>query len=164
MRLLLLTAVLAWAEDEQAVQLSVQVHGAPPGTEFLASTTWLGEDRTVVLTDDGAVVGDLVGDGVYSARWSGAAVRVLPVRLTARSSTGSLMTIGVYNEVLGLGETDLAYAVEMGSPQSVRRVALTGSSRAAEVSDLVRVGAGVGWAGLVLAYVAWLVGRTPARP
>ncbi len=164
MGLLLLIAALARAEDQQAVQLSVQVRGAPAGTELLASTTWLGEDRTVVLTDDGSVAGDLVGDGVFSGHWSGATVRVLPVRLSVRSSTGSLTTIGVYNEVLGSGETDLAYAVELGTPQSARRVALAGSSRAAEVSDLVRVSAGVGWAGLVLAYVAWLVGRTPARP
>ncbi|MSQ00293.1 MAG: hypothetical protein EXR71_00185 [Myxococcales bacterium] len=163
MRLLLLTASLARADDELAVQLAVQVRGAPAGTELWASTTWLGEDRTLRLTDDGSVAGDLVGDDVYAGHWSGSAVRVLPVRLTARSSTGAVTTLGVFNEVLGIGETELAYAVEMGTPHSVRRVALGGSSRAAEVSDLVRVSAGIGWAGVVLAYVAWLVGRTPAR-
>ena len=162
---LLLTSAVVYAGSGGAVLVQVQIAEVPAGAQPVAMTTWLGEDRTLVLVDDGSVTGDKAGDKVYIGRWEGEVVRILPVRLGLRASTGETTTLAAFNEALGMGEHDLAYTVAAGtapgSPPVVRRVAAAWSSRSAEAADLARVGAAIGWTALVLGYVAWLVGRAP---
>lgn len=155
-----LLASLAVADEAVTVQVAVQLSGAEAGTVPWVATTWLGEDRRLALRDDGSAPGDAPGDGVYVGEWSGAPVRVLPVRV-GYDAGGASTTAALYNEVLGDGPVELSYALALGDEPSVRRVARAGSMRAAEVSDLVRVAAALGWTGLVLGWVAWLVGRSP---
>ncbi len=156
----LLWASLAHASAAQAVEVQVLLRDAPRGTAPLVATTWLGEERTLTLVDDGSVPGDKPGDEVYVGRWTGEPVRVLPVRILLTSASGA-QTVAAFNEVLDDGENDLSYVVELGDPVSVRRVASAWSQRSAEVAELARTGASIGWAALVLGYVAWLVGRSP---
>lgn len=158
---ILLAAMLAHAGETTSVTVQLQLLSFPAGAQPVALTTWLGEDRTMQLVDDGSITMDKAGDGVFVGRWTGDDVRVLPVRLGLRSSTGTVTTLGAFNEVVGAGENDFAYAVSSETPPTVRRVAAAWSSRSAEAADLARVGAAIGWAGLVLGYVAWLVGRSP---
>lgn len=157
----LLWAALAHAADPQGVSFQVLLRGGAAGATPVVQTTWLGEERTLTLTDDGASPGDKAGDNVFVGRWSGDPVRVLPVRLSVTTTAGST-ELASFNEVLGEGDNDLAYDVELGASPSVRRVAAAWSSRSAEVAELARTGASIGWAALVLGYVAWLVGRSPA--
>lgn len=159
--MILLAATLAHAGGATSVTLQLQVKDVPAGAQPVGMTTWLGEDRTLALVDDGSITGDKAGDGVFVGRWTGDEVRLLPVRLGLRSSTGEISTLGAFNEVVGTGENDLSYTVSSTTPPTVRRVAAAWSSRSAEASDLARVGAAIGWTGLVLGYVAWLVGRSP---
>lgn len=158
---ILLGAMLAHAGETTSVTVQLQLTNFPAGMQPVAMTTWLGEDRSLPLVDDGSITMDKAGDGVFVGRWSGDDVRLLPVRLGLRSAAGTVTTLGAFNEVVGEGENDLAYAVSSETPPTVRRVATAWSSRSAEAADLARVGAAIGWTGLVLAYVAWLVGRSP---
>lgn len=157
----MLAAALAHAGESTSVNVQLQLKNFPAGAQPVALTTWLGEDRTLALVDDGSVTMDKAGDGVFVGRWTGDDVRLLPIRLGLRSSTGTVTTLGAFNEVVGTGENDFAYAVSSATPPAVRRVASAWSSRSAEAADLARVGAAIGWTALVLGYVAWLVGRSP---
>lgn len=162
---IILATAVVHAGSGATVRVQVQFPEVPAGAQPVAMTTWLGEDRTLVLVDDGSVSGDKAGDKVFVGGWEGDVVRVLPVRLGLRASTGETATLAAFNEALGEGETDLSYAVAPphapGSAPVVRRVAAAWSSRSAEAADLARVGAAIGWTALVLGYVAWLVGRAP---
>jgi hypothetical protein len=157
----LLWASLAHAADAQSVRVQVLLRDAPAAATPYVTTTWLGAARSFPLSDDGSEPGDKAGDHVYVGHLSGAVVRVLPVAIGVTTADGP-ETLAAFNEVLGEGDNDLAYEVTLGSTGSVRRVAAAWSSRSAEVAELARTGASIGWAALVLGYVAWLVGRSPA--
>jgi len=160
---LLLCASIA-AASSQSVHIVVQLDPSLIGSTVRVSTTWLGEDRAMDLVDTGPGSGGDPADGLYVGDWSGAPVRVLPVRLTLQAPDGTLTPIALYNEALDAEAHELAYAVRGGDTPSVRRVATAGSSRAAEIADLSSTAAALGWTGLVLGWVAWLVGRSvPAR-
>ncbi len=160
---LLLCASIA-AASSQSVHIVVQLDASLIGSKVRVSTTWLGEDRAMDLVDTGPGSGGDPEDGLYVGDWSGAPVRVLPVRLTLQAPDGTLTPIALYNEALDAETHELAYAIAGGDTPSVRRVATAGSSRAAEIADLSSTAAALGWTGLVLGWVAWLVGRSvPAR-
>lgn len=159
---LVLFVASAVAGDPVTVRIRVHAPDVPATGRLVARTTWLGEDLAIRLTDDGTTRGDRPNDGVYVGWTSGDTVRVLPLELVLESADGTPTSLAGFNEPLDDGANDLAYAVTFAPQLSVRRVAAAWSSRTAETADLAVAGASLGWTGLVLAYVGWLVAR-PVR-
>lgn len=148
--------LVAGLSAAQTVQVAVVARGAPAGAVFYAETTWLGDDRTTRMLDDGSVVGDLAGDGVDVAVWSGDPVRVLPVWIAVELPGGSMQTIGGFEEEVN-DDDRLVYAVTWDPTPSLRRVPAALTVRGAEVAEAASTAAALGWTGLVFGYVAWLV-------
>ncbi len=165
--LVALLAIAASSAGAGALQkVRVEVVGGVEGesVRIYADTTWLGEDRSLALTDDGSTPGDTPHDGVVSGEWTGAPVRVLPIRLTyapsgADGEEETRVDIAAFLEPVDVSEDRLVYAIDWGAPPTARRVAAALPPRAMNVADTAGVAAALGWTGLVLAYVAWLVRR-----
>lgn len=145
----------------QTVRIEVVARDLPEGVRLVAETTWLGEDRTSSLVDDGTAPLDRPGDGVYVTSWSGDPVRILPVWIVAVDADGE-RTLAGFDEVIAAEDDRLVYALSWTTPPQVRRVAAALPARAMEVADTAVIAASLGWCGLVMAAVAWLA-RRPAE-
>lgn len=141
----------------QTVRIEVVVGDARPDARVLVETTWMGEDRSLELRDDGALAGDQPADGVLVGELSGEAVRVLPVRVIVDGD--ERVEAGAWFEPLAADHDRLVYAIEWTTPPRARRVAAAVPPRAMTAADTAGTAAAIGWAGLVLAYVGWLVGK-----
>ncbi|MCB9761482.1 MAG: hypothetical protein H6739_16685 [Alphaproteobacteria bacterium] len=156
---LLLATALA---DE--VRIEIATAQANPEVRLEVRTTWLGEDRTLVLRDDGSSPGDVPADGLYVGAWTGDPVRVLPIRILATG--GALSEAEVYAglERIHQPADRLAYALAFGDNPRAQRVVAPYLVRTLDARESSWVTASLGWAGLLFLYVVWLVGRAfPAR-
>lgn len=131
-----------------------EVFDPTPDARIEVGVTWLGEERTLVLTDDGSTPGDAPGDGVRVGSTAGDAVRLLPVRVRV---DGAQVWDGL--EPLVLGENRVAFTIERSPAPWARRVVTAASSQAGEANRMAGRAAALGWMALVLGFVAWL-----ARP
>lgn len=157
-----LLAVAAWAAPPQVVRLEVASAWRLSAVEV--ETVWLGEARTLALTDDGRVDGDLPGDGVWVGEWTGEAVRLLPVRVYVTGAEGARVEVSGSVEPLAFPHDRLVWVLEQnGDTLTARRAAAALPSRPLEVAETAFAAAGFGWAGLLLLYVGWLVRRLPPR-
>jgi hypothetical protein len=139
----------------QAVR--VEVVAGRPDARIGVETTWMGEDRALALKDDGSTPGDLPGDGIFVGEWTGEAVRVLPVRLTVGDAE-----VAAFYEPLAAERDRLVYAVDWTTPPRARRVAAALPPKTLDAANAAAAAAGIGWVGLVMAYVGWLVKRSGA--
>ncbi len=159
------SALAASPETAQTVRLEVATARGFPGLHIEASTTWLGEERTTVLLDDGSQPGDVPGDGLFVSTWSGAPVRVLPVRLTVSSDAHPPFEAYGGLERIVQPADRLAWALDIDETPTARRVAAPLLARPMEARELSGVAASLGWACLAFLYVVWLIGRgdSPSR-
>ncbi len=167
--------------DPTEQQLLLQVHtlAAPPSLVVEAESTWLGEELRTPLLDDGLSPDEVAGDGVFTALWVGAPVRMLPVRLLVSSAVEEVqqpevgapipqvqaeVPVEAYAgiEVLSLDDRSLAWSLELDDPPRARRVPVPRSSRQVAFLEMGQVGASVLWAAFVMAVVVGLVRRFDA--
>ena len=151
-------ALLLAAAPPQALRVTVASATAGPGVTIEVRTTWLGEPRTMVLTDDGSQPGDTPADGVYAGEWTGDAVRILPITLVQRGDSGEVILYDGLERVYQPADT-LSFSLTADDPPRAERVVAPYVARRVEARETARVAASVGWAILVFVYAAWLVGR-----
>lgn len=158
-------ALLVAAESSQEVRLEVVAGCRPQGLEIEAETQWLGEARALTLRDDGSVAGDRAGDGVYAGVWTGNTVRTLPLRLYVTTDDVARTEVSASAEHVAMGSDRLVWALDCDPVLRARRVALALPGRLVDMAESTGLGATLGWFGLVLTYVAWLVQprREPPR-
>jgi len=149
---------------DQKVRLEVATLGTFPGLSVEAHTTWLGEERTLTLRDDGVIPGDVPGDGLFVGTWRGAPVRVLPVTLVVGSEVHAPFEAYAGLERITQPQDRLSWALDLDETPTARRVAAPLLARPMEARELSGVAASLGWMCLALLYVAWLVGRTRSDP
>lgn len=165
---------------EQSLLLEVHTLSAPPDLEVLAECTWLGEERRTPLRDDGLPPDAVAGDGIFTAAWTGAPVRMLPVRLLVTRAAEAppepevgaapvlveAVPVEAYAgiEVLSLDDAGLAWSLELDAPPRARRVPVAASSREVAFLEAAQVGASLLWALLVVVIVLALVRRHEASP
>ena len=124
-------AMLSWGSiaAAQTVRLEVASAWSPRGLHLYAETTWLGEDRTVELTNDGTAPGDRAGDNVWTATWEGEPVRMLPIRILAEADGFERREIGAGMEVVSVDDDRLGWVVEDSATPRARRSALAWPGR-----------------------------------
>lgn len=149
--------------SEQRVFIEVAAAWQPAGLRLEVETVWLGQERLLVLSDDGSVPGDHPGDGVYSGLLMGAPARILPVHLFVTAQGLPRTEIAAVDAALGLGESRLVWALETDGHPIARPVALALPPPHMEIVEPVAQFAAFGWVGLVFAYVTWLVQRLGPR-
>lgn len=159
-----LALLLAGAHAEppgasQSVRLEVATARGFPGLSIAAHTTWLGEERSVTLRDDGQLPGDVPGDGLYVGHWQGEPVRVLAIRLIVSSDAHEPFEAYGGLERVFQPQDRLSWALDLDETPSARRVAAPLQARPMEARELSGVAASLGWACLAFLYVGWLVGR-----
>ncbi|MCB9742963.1 MAG: hypothetical protein H6740_10200 [Alphaproteobacteria bacterium] len=147
----------------QVLRVEVVTTQANPDLRVELRTTWLGEDRVLVLTDDGSAPGDTPADGLYVGTWRGAPVRMLPIQIVVTG--GQLVDAEVYAglERVNQPEDRLAYALSFGDNPRAQRVIAPYLVRDLDVRESSWVAASIGWAALAFLYVAWLAGRAVRR-
>lgn len=139
----------------------------PPGPvlHLEAKVRWLGEDRTIVLRDDGGTRGDAPRDSIWIGCLQGDAVRLLPVTLELGLDGGAGTEVWSAVEPLEVGDNRLVYLLqEQAGVVRAERVAapLTGQPRPDHESDRVTLTAA--WTVLVFLIVVYLVrGTSSAR-
>ena len=165
--------------DQQSLRLVVHTLAAPPDLVVEAEYTWLGEERSQRLRDDGVDPDEAAGDGVFTGSWTGAPVRMLPVRLLVSREVAEVVQpvvgapvpqvavavpVEAYAgiEVLSLDDDELAWSLELDAPPRARRVPVARSSRQVAFLELVGVGGSLLWAVLVMGVVIGLVRRFEA--
>jgi len=144
----------------QVLQLEVHALSASTTLVVEAESTWLGEERRTRLRDDGEAADEAAGDGVFSAAWAGAPVRMLPVRLLVTRQDGEEIEAYAGIEVLSLDDHALRWSLELDDPPRARRVPVAASSRQVAWLELRQVGGSLLWAMGVMGVVGWLVRRS----
>ena len=77
------------------VQIEVASLLAGPTPAIVAEVRWLGETRTIALSNDGREAGDTPGDNILVGQISGDALRLLPIRLLTAGSPPRELWSGV---------------------------------------------------------------------
>lgn len=150
----------ASAADTRALRLEVVAPAPNEELRVVASTTWLGEPREVELRDDGRSPDLQAGDGHLVGVMEGAPVRALALRLDVRLRDDDAHRVIWEGIEILHGEDDvLTWSVEDAPAWSLRRVAYARTARSAAFTELGWGMAGLGWLGLGLGVMAWLVGR-----
>jgi len=160
--LLLLATVLLTTEVRaapQTVRLEVVSAWRPEGLRIVVETVWLGESRSLELRDNGVPPDKLVGDGVWSGEWTGEAVRMLPIQVFVATGEGERIEVSAAIEPITVASDRLVWALSNDPTPRARRVAAALPPRSFEMAEATGVAATLGWIGLVLAYVGWLVKR-----
>lgn len=158
--LLLALVHVASAADTRTLRLEVVAPAPNEELRVVASTTWLGEPLSVELRDDGRSPDLQAGDGHLVGELQGEPVRALALRLDARLRDDDAPRVTWEGIEILHGEEDvLTWSVEDAPAWSLRRVAYARTARSAAFTELGWGMAGLGWLGLGLGVMAWLVGR-----
>ncbi len=156
---LFLTFQVASASAPHVVRFEVGAPAADPQTRVHVTATWLGEERTVELVDNGTAPGDVAGDGVWVGQLSGEPVSLLPLEMwVQRGGDRTEAWAGV--EPVAQGEDRLTWALDLSGEPRATRVSAPATARRARASEAADAMAPVAWACFVLIYVAWLVERS----
>lgn len=143
----------------QTVDIVVSGRGLPAGTHLFAETTWLGQARRTLLSNNGGVPADLPGDGLLATSWTGKPVRTLGIRIVAVHSDGT-STVAWSGIPDMLGDHDrFAFAVGSYDPLRLERIAATPLGSDAPSSAIEGSLAGAAWGALVFGYVLSLLPR-----
>ncbi len=152
----------AWAAGEATVRLEVEAQAWQGALRLTAETRWLGEERSLELTDHGEAAGDVAGDGIRVGTWEGAPVQALPVRLVLQEPGEAPVVVYEGVEVIVADDDRLSWQLlptgEDGTgPPRAWRVArpLQGAALPAR-SETGRIVAAGMWALLVCNLVGWL--------
>ena len=144
----------ALAAPAQVVRLELVAADRPAGLVVTAETTWLGEERRLLLKDDGLPPDERPEDGVFTGEWSGEAPRQLALRLYAEGPGRPRAQIAASNETLALGEDRLVWVLD--GPRA-RRTAAALPGRTMDIAEAAGVAASVGWMVLAFVFVAFLI-------
>lgn len=156
---------LAAQAEPQRLELAVVAPSAMRELRVWAHASWLGEERTIELLDDGSTPGDRANDGVRVAEWRGEPVQALTLQLTAQERPDSpVVEIYAATEVLFSPDDALSWDLHLGPPLRAERTARPLSSDAPQRDERVQVAAAIGWAIFVLNLVGWLAYLARRKP
>ena len=129
-----------------------------PMPTIVAEVQWLGETRTVALSNDGHEAGDSPGDNILVGHVSGDAVRLLPIRLlTADGAPREL-----WSSVESLSSTGASLVFELqdrGGTLHAERVAAPWFGQPRVGHERERIDIGGAWTLIAFATVAFLARR-----
>lgn len=151
----------------QTIRLEVGTIVTEPMLTVRLEAVWLGEERSVTLTDDGSVAGDVAGDGIWLGELSGEPVSMLPLTIVVERDRGpekEIIEAWAGNESIALDTDRLTWALELGDSPRAYRVAGATTARVASAREAAAVTAPIAWACFLLIYVAWLVERALRKP
>ena len=139
------------------VRIEVELGRALHPRQVTVLVKWLGEDRALVLRDDGVIRDrDIAGDGVFVGELRGDPTLLLPLEISAPAPV-----IAPWRGVVRLfGPEDTLRFV--ASPEGHLARALARPAGALLDPELPPLVAGFGWAALVLLYVG-LLAFSPRR-
>jgi hypothetical protein len=156
-------AVSAAPPGPQTVRIEIVNTEAENVAEITAVATWLGQERMVMLADDGIPPDAVETDEVWTAEWTGDPVRMLPVRIQAVCGTragGQSVEVFAGIERLHAGDNVVSYRLSEDCTAPATRIpSVKSDSRQAKHRTLAAHSA---WLILGLVAVAFAVPR--ARP
>ncbi len=137
------------------VRIEVELGRALQARELRVAARWLGEDRALVLRDDGALPDyDIAGDGIFVGELQGEPLLLLPLEITAPSAAPWRGVVRLFGP-----EDSLRFGL---SADGRLERSLARPAGALADPELPRLVAGYGWAALVLLYV-FLLAFGPRR-
>lgn len=148
---------VAWGAEQQ-LHIEVAVPGNVDLVDLRVQMLWLGELKDEPLTTELGTPVDQPNHGVWSATLRGEPLRLATVGLLCEWE-GETLTLWEGSVAPFAPEDTLSFRLEPGPPPRAVRIAALPSAGPRERAGELGLAAGLGWAGLVFLYVAWLVGR-----
>jgi hypothetical protein len=164
---LLVLPLSSWASEpaEQTVLIEVMHSEGENLSGLTAVATWLGRERMVVLTDDGAAPDMLPADEIWTAQWSGPPLHLLPVRVEAQCGDAEeRKSAEIYAGLERLHGGDNLISLMITKDCDAPAVRVPSAADQTDNAELKRLGAHAGWLVLGLLGVVWAAGRFRPSP